>query len=206
MEKVFLFVIFFGFLFVSFVSGFDVTSFYLSGEPLGLNPGEIRETSIVLRNFDGIEGDADFVEAKFVDDANIAELVDGEGTIYEIPFGGEKVSVPLILRVSEDANIGELKEVDVKFTGASGISGEAVTFEKSLHGKIYVKIVGRPELEPTESGVGKGSLFFWSLVTFLILGIAIIGIVIKKEIKKRDLVQQSYIGQNNYVQNPISYR
>jgi hypothetical protein len=173
---------------ISVVSAFDVTQFYFDTRPLELSPGESRETSLILRNFDEPEGVSDFVEASFVDDVGIASFVDSDLT-YEVPFGGEHVNVPLMISIPEDAEIGETLEIKVLFSDVSSSGGGEgnVNFVVNLVGEVIVEIVEDVPLQPEEVSDESdlGSVLFWGVVGFLVLGIFVVVYGIRRIVGKR---------------------
>src|SRR3989344_4796440 len=90
-----------------------VTSFYYDKNPLIVNPGETKEISFGLQNHGG---DADAtVKVELADGFNIAEFTD-ENLEYFIELDGDDVSVPLTIKIPEDAQPGQEWSVGASFS------------------------------------------------------------------------------------------
>ena len=105
-----------------------VTSFYYDKNPLIVNPGETKEISFGLQNHGG---DADAtVKVELADGFNIAEFTD-ENLEYFIELDGDDVSVPLTIKIPEDAQPGQEWSVGASFSRGIQAAGGSGTSSRS---------------------------------------------------------------------------
>ena len=155
----------------SSILAFAVSSQYYEGNPLYLQPGEIREVKIMLQNHAGTE-DVN-VKAEIIEGQNIIQLNE-PNDIFLVPKG-EKIDVYFKINIPQDAKKGDIFPVTIMFastttsTGSIGLSGSI--------GKGFNVVIGNPR-DFDENGNLKTNLSWMVyLIIPLIIAITIIGAV-----------------------------
>ncbi|MEK6906961.1 MAG: hypothetical protein AABW45_00360 [Nanoarchaeota archaeon] len=166
------------------VNSFGVSSPYWDENPLYVNPGEIKEITMVLQN---MVGDQDMkVIADLDSGKEIASLLD-KSTTYNVPLGSSSIPVKIKINVPENAKPGQEWQVGVSFktivesSGGVGIGGAV-----SKGFKVIVK-----EEPKTTGSVLKIAGGLEPLTGFLVLiAILIILVLIIKHFHKKRVIKE----------------
>lgn len=162
------------------VGAFGVVSPYFEANPLKLAPGEEKIVTLYLQNMVGEEKEVVF-KANVTNYLELATIVDNDPT-YKVPFGREDIPVMVKIKVPENYNIGDTKEVAITFFQVSPQGEDFVNVAGAFVGKIYLEVVNAGEstkgvqepITPTTTKKGNSN----QIILLLILIVIIIGLII----------------------------
>lgn len=148
------------------VHAVGVSAPYWMGNPVALEPGEEKIVTLELQNMVG--GEDLKLRAYFKQESEVAEFVDAD-TDYDLPFGTQDLKVNIIVKVPNNAQIGQKYLVDLAFRSVSSGNGDGpVQLAAEIGKKFEVLVIERPKA--TAQAVSRESGYSgYSLLAVLVL-------------------------------------
>lgn len=152
------------------IYSFGVESSYFSGNEFLIAPGEVRTAELVLQNL--LEGAEDVrIKVVMIRDEGIASVVE---QVYLVRAQTRDTSIPITIRIPEEAPLGTAYNVIVGFETVSGGGGEgAVSFTTGYETKIPILVVDA-SLTPKELAQEKEIPYKYLIGALVIILIALI--------------------------------
>ncbi|MFH1290292.1 MAG: NEW3 domain-containing protein [Nanoarchaeota archaeon] len=163
----------------SYTSAFAVSSAYWEENPLILGAGETRDIELTLQNLASSEDV--HVKATISAGSEVIELIDVSDE-YTVP-AGEKTTVNLRVTLPENAEAGDVYNVEVKFTTIAGSESGEFSLGSSI-GENF-NIVVRSDTADSGEDSQEGEISEGLIVILVIIAIIIIWLLVKKKTKKK---------------------